>query len=113
MGVHVRPEPPQPPVRRTALAPGSAQRPPTMSQRPPMRVYTHLRVRGRFLRHWDAVLDAADARGAVIHLMRYAGLGPMLWGQTRFPTPGPPPLFDRGCGAYDSKILRSTVFTIF
>ena len=33
--------------------------------------YSHLNL--RFLRQWDAVLDAADRHGLVIHLMMYVG----------------------------------------
>jgi hypothetical protein len=37
------------------------------------------RLNLRFLRHWDRVLDAADARDVVIHLMHYVGNKNVAW----------------------------------
>ena len=37
------------------------------------------RLNLRFLRHWDQVLDAADARDVVIHLMHYVGNKNVAW----------------------------------
>ena len=37
------------------------------------------RLNLRYLKHWDKVLDAADARGLVIHLMLYVGNKNVNW----------------------------------